>query len=371
MNIDVLNPSGVPIENPRLPYYRFAANVSQSNPAMPHGNQDLAHFYTRYDPVIDKLRSWNADICLVFTHQTFGEGAGFNWTQMTTADWQRWIAGMVDKTVQIAMHYKRQIKWYQIGNEHDQASEAAIYIPPAVYGDLFRRMAAAIRASDTAAKVITAGMVSGAQSGVNYLRIANVVAFADGVSFHAYGQDIAVNPDFGQFGRIEEFIQVARTLGKPVHITEWGALDHEGRMSVEAVAAYARRMLVAMQGKIETAHYFAWGRMHNAYAVSPALGQIRQPLLTELKKVPQSGGGGGVTPIGAYRLTSIPGVLRFRTQPSLTGAVITLLKNGDYITPLDEPSVHADGYRWRKISAGGDVGFIAVEGGGLSVGVKL
>lgn len=372
MNVDPLNGTGLPVENPGLPYYRFPANVSQSDPAQPHSNQDLAKFFARYDPAVNQLRvRWAADIMLVLTHQTYGEGAGFDWNQMNPDSWQAWIAGMANLSGQIAAHYKGKVRWYQIGNEHDKASEAAIYIPPLVYGDLFRRVVTAIRGSDPGAKFITAGMVSGAASGSSYLRQSGALSAADGVAFHAYGQDVAVNPSFGQFGEIGAFLQTARALGLPVHITEWGALDHEGRTSVESVAAYAERFLAACQGKVETAHWFAWGRQHNAFAVAPAPGQVRARLLNELQKTPRPGGGVAVPAIGGYRLIGIPSTLRFRTQPSLSGSVITLLENGDWIIPLDEQPVQVDGYRWRKISCGGDTGWIAVSGGGLSIGVLL
>lgn len=371
MNIDPLNSTGLPVDNPGLPYYRFSANVSQSDPALPHSNQDLVKFFTRYDPVIDRLRGWGADICLVLTHQTYGEGAGFNWNQMTADDWQRWIAGVALDASKIAAHYRGKIRWYQIGNEHDQASAAAIYMSPYTYGDYFRRVSGLIRTADPEAKFISAGMVSGAVKGSNYLKLAAISALTDGVAFHPYGMDVTDNPNFGQFGRIGDFLQTVRALGKPVHITEWGALDHEGRTSIESVAAYAGRFLAACQGKIETAHYFAWGRQHNAFAVAPAPGQVRMPLLAELQKTPRSGGGITVPAIGGYRLIGIPSTLRFRTQPSLSGSVITLLENGDWIIPLDEQPVQVDGYRWRKISCGGDTGWIAVSGGGLSIGVLL
>lgn len=270
MNIDPLNSTGLPVENPGLPYYRFAYNVSQADPGKPYGNQDLTKAFARYDAAFDRLHGWGADIMLVLTHQTFGEDAGFNWEAMTPESWQQWISGLAQMVSQIVAHYRGRVRWYQVGNEHDQASAAAIYIPPQTYGDLFRRVALAVKEQDRGAQIVTAGMTSGAAGGVNYLRASGIVALADGAAFHAYGQDVAVNPTFGQFGEIGAFLKTARLIGKPVHITEWGALDHEGRTSVEAVADYAERFLAACTGQVETAHYFAWGRQHNAFAVSPA-----------------------------------------------------------------------------------------------------
>jgi hypothetical protein len=373
MNVDPLNWSGMPVENPKLPYFRLVFNKSGARIGQPHSNQDLGVAFARYDPAINMLGQWGK-VMMIFTHQTFGEyvGSPFVWVNMTPALWGQWVEGMAQHAREIASHYRGKVTWYQIGNENDKAGEASVYIPPQVYGELFRRCADAIRQADPKAEVITAGMVSGVALGSQYLRDSGIIPVADGVAFHAYGQDTTINPLFGQHGKIADFIWEARALGKTIYITEWGALDHEKRGTpIAEVAAYAKRFLTACQGKVEMASYFAWGSQHNGYPVSPSPGNVRTALLTELQNAPQSGE--NTMPInGTVKQTkvigNIPNGLNRRLFPDISAAAeARALQNGDVVELFTDSSAVADDYDWQRIMFEGRSSWIAVKGGSINV----
>ncbi len=67
-----------------------------------------------------------------------------------------------------------------------------------------------------------------------------------------------------------------------------------------------------------------------------------------------------------YQVTMLGDYLNLRKEPSTSAEVITMLRTGETVTPVDGPS-EADGYRWWQVSVGqtGVTGWLADEPGWL------
>jgi len=292
MNYDPIHSSNGFIRQPSsftsLPQARFVFNVSQSAPPLLHSNTNLAKSFATYDPYIDALTSRNVSIMLVITHQTFGEGRGYDWDNMTTTRWMEWILRLSEVCSEIALHYKGRIQYYQIGNEYDQKSVASIAVVPSIYRFMLEKVGRAIRDQDPKAKLVSAGMVSGAITGSDYLRLAGVgdkqANLVDAVAFHPYGQG-GVNGFGAQFGLLKDFLKKDNRFDKPLFLTEWGILDSPSTPQ-EIVALYAKEFLrVAREGGVVQQYWYAWGvGMHNGYGLQRPDRSLNQVLFDELKK---------------------------------------------------------------------------------------
>lgn len=365
INIDYRNPNGRPAASKLkgFDYARFLYNVSNGT-----GSQDLNEAASVYGPRIDELHAAGITPIIVLNHQTYGEGQGFNWNQMSGGDWARFIDNFVYVVGRIAQrHADKGIVW-QVGNEHDQSSEASVFIPPDVYGRLFRESYAVIKSVDPTGLVIVGGLVTGPGKGKAYFNAAKIVLH-DGIGVHLYG--VGAGGLYNQFGSVESQLAEWRTLNKPLWVTEWGVLDRYDE-PVERVAQYASAFLKACAGKVEVASYFAWGRMHNGYPVEVD-GVIRQSLfnaLTAAQSAPPTQPGTKVRqylPVVGLK----PGwILNVRAQPTTSAPAIAQLKNGSLIKPLDE-TLNDGTNIWAEIELpDGRVGWTSTNAAG-ELSVKL
>lgn len=294
VNLDIFHPLGHPDANrlKGLGWVRMLYNVSFNPDNNTFGNTDVNAAHARYKPFIEAYAKAGLKVLLVFTHQTYGEGAGFNWANMSSGRWRELTAKFAETIQKIAGLYAGQnlVHAYQIWNEQDAAigAPASVSMSPQDYAFLLAESIRAIRSVDRAAQIIGGGHTRGPFEGGNYAR-ATIAALPadvrpDGLAFHPYGRGGSSGSRYAPFGLVkDEFEAYAPILpGKPLWITEWGVLDHGGD-APEQIAQYASdfvEYLKAQQrGNVASAMWYAWAEgMHNGYGLVGKDDQPRQPL---------------------------------------------------------------------------------------------
>jgi len=299
MNLDVDHPLGLPDPNTikNLGWVRIKFNVSldpRKHGNDRYGNTDVNYTYSRYAPIIKQYTDAGLKVVLILNHQTFGEGAGYIWPQMTSGQWRDLTAKFADMARRIAAKFANsgQIFAYQIWNEQDTKPEnarAAVPIPAADYGHLLAETIKAIRGVDGKTRIITGGHVGGPVAGPAYAR-QTLSAMGggirpDGVAFHPYGRG-PKGDQFSPFGSIAESVQnYAQVLpGKPVWITEWGVLDKQNQPELTSqVSEYMTGFLKIIQtqfpGQVAAAIWYAWADgMDNGFGLVNQSKQPKNPL---------------------------------------------------------------------------------------------
>ena len=287
INLDLYHTLGTPRPSRlgQLGWVRFLYNVSLDPTKRPgdparYGNIDLDATFARYHRVLDAYARAGFRILLVFTHETFGEGAGYNWHEMNSASWRNLSDQLAAVAGRIAEQYRERDFVYQIWNEMDvhTGARASVPMPPEDYGYMLAESIKAIRRADPFATVITGGHASGPSSGVIYaqrvLRAMPNGLQPDGIAFHPYGRGPAQSEfKYRHFGLIDEAVQVYGSIlpDKPVWITEWGVLNASSEPSHE-IARYAGEFIGHLKSryrnKVATALWFAWGQgMDNGYGI--------------------------------------------------------------------------------------------------------
>lgn len=354
INVDYRNPAANPPAQALagFRFARFVYNVSNGQ-----GSQDFDAAHRLYGPHIDDLRAHGITPIVVINHQTIGEEykwrdvhgneRRFNWQRMSADDWEMWGNLLVNAIIQIARRYVGMGLVYQFLNEMDQPSVAAIFVPPEIYGPMFRRVREAIKAIDSTAKVIIGGLVSGPGAGINYYNAAKI-QLHDGIGVHMYG--VGAGGLYNQFGTIEEQLAPWLKLKRDIWLTEVGVTDRPNE-PVERVAQYMRAIRNATDGKTVTLCYFAWGVQHNGYPIE-VNGTIRQPIIDALTggaaPNPQPEPIPGSISDEYLPVAGLTARLNVREQPTTAAAILTIIKNGDRIKPLPQFSLQGDD-RWRKI----------------------
>ena len=301
INLDYAHRLGRPSPNRlgNLGWVRFAYNVSYNPENNSYGNTDLGKAHARYRPFIEQYARAGYQVMLVFTHQTYGEGAGFNWNQMDSGRWAALSNRLIEMIREIARQYagSNLIHAYQIWNEQDahQGAPASVPVPPGNYAFMLGESIRAIRASDKHVRIITGGHTGGPGNGVSYAR-ATLKAMPpgiqpDGIAFHPYGRGTQPGPPYAIFGHIDESMQRYGTLqpGKPLWITEWGVLDHPTDPAGN-VSAYASDMVRYLRlkypGRVAAMIWFAWAQsMHNGYGLVGEDDRPRQPLYDDFLRL--------------------------------------------------------------------------------------
>lgn len=305
MNLDQYHPQGAPDPSKLdgIGWVRVKFNMSL-NPDKPdgdparYGNKDVNATYNRVKPFIERYVKAGLKVLMVFTHQLYGEGAGFNWTTIDSGGWDRLIPTYADYAKQVAAKFAGSglVHAYQIWNEQDTLREhmrAAVPIDPTNYAKMLTQTIRAVRPVAGDAKIITGGHVTG-----NWKYAAETIkqvpadALPDGIAFHPYGlgpgqsvskwsnNGLLVNSINGYGGVLP---------GKPVWITEWGVLNVQGQdQHADSIKDYVVSFLnICKQhpGKIATAIWYAWAdNMDNGYGLVKADGSPREPLYTQFKK---------------------------------------------------------------------------------------
>lgn len=301
MNLDIDHPLGRP-DPARLKgmgWVRFLYNVSFNPDKRTYGNQDIDYTYNRYKPVLERYAKTGLKVLLVFTHQTYGEGAGYNWGQMDSNRWKDLTAKFADMLRRIAQQYKDQniVHAFQIWNEQDAhaGAEASVTLPPADYGHMLAETIKAVRAVDPNIKIITGGHTGGPQKGSKYARdtIAAMPAGIrpDGIAIHPYGRGPEGAPKkYMHFGKIDEEIEFYGPIlpDKPLWFTEWGVLNASGEPAAEIskyATAFVNHLKTQYPGKVTAAMWYAWAMgMHNGYGLVAENDQPKQPLLDNFLK---------------------------------------------------------------------------------------
>ena len=202
-----------------------------------------------------------------------------------------YFINIVKQTAQIFKD-KNLIHAYQIWNEQDtlpQNIRSALPLKPAIYGHLLSESIKAIRAIDQKTLIITGGLVTGAGSGLIYIKEAfnNMPSNIrpDGVGFHAYGNGPAGN-DFTIHGDLVTAVNHLRQAlpTKPIWITEWGVLGQQGNDGLaDRVSGYVRAFYneinTRLAGKVACAVWYGYGDgMDDGYGLVTFGGQRKQPL---------------------------------------------------------------------------------------------
>jgi len=294
INLDVLTGIGRPDPSRlgAMTYARFAYNVSRGR-----GSQDLDAAKSIYAPYIDALRRANKKVILVYTHQTYGEGAGYVWPQMSDDQWRELSDRFAEYVRVIARTYKGQIAAHQIWNEQDAPPNAAasVTLSTGTYAYMLTRAIQAIRAEDPNTPIITGGHTAGPQLGSNYARQTFAAMPAgirpDGVAAHPYGRGRGATPKYEQFGDISETVREYSAVlpGRPIWITEWGVLNANSEPASE-IAKYATSVLEYIRtkqaDKVAAMVWYAWAEgMHNGYGLVNSSQQPREPLYSSYTSV--------------------------------------------------------------------------------------
>lgn len=355
MNIDL----GRPIDYDalgRFKHVRINYDVSQDR-----GDTNIETIHASlYKPALDALRSRGVKALFVGTHELYGEGQGFNWEQMSDADWQRFTDGYVEMCRRWAQLCKGSSVVYQIMNEQDsQEPRASVIVPPPVYGQLFNRAYDAIKAIDTTASVITGGYNSGSGRGTQQYREAKITR-TDGVAFHPYG--LTANGDFDVFGAFKPQLDQWATLGQPLWVSEYGVLGHNNDASSNRVANWIIAMRGTMRGRVAGECYFSWhiqdAPPYDSFGVVDQAGNVRQPVYNALTvgsspvPIPPDPSGGAAV---RYAVS-----VNLRSMPTTQGAISTVIPAGGQATIFEGALEVADGYVWVKTQYAGFSGWTAL-----------
>ncbi len=308
MNLDKNNPQGHPSPDlmKGIGWIRVKFNVSM-NPDKPdgdpsrYGNTDIDAAYNRVKPFIEPYVRAGMKVCMVFTHQLYGEGAGYVWESMDTNRWNNLIPKFADFARRAAQKFAGSglVHVYQIWNEQDTEQgkgRAAVPIPSGDYANMLAQTIRAIRSVDPTTQIISGGHTRGPQAGGAYAR-RTIAALPgdvrlDGLAVHPYGRGVAGNP-YSNFGPLTEDLDTMIGIlpGKPIWYTEWGALGFQFNDSVSgAIADYAQGFVNIIKspkyaGKVAAAMWYAWADgMDDGYGLVNRNGQPRNPLYDRFLK---------------------------------------------------------------------------------------
>lgn len=358
MNVDLRNPLGKPpvsllagLRHVRMPY-----NVSNGT-----GSLDYSAAYNLYNPYLNELESAGITPILVVTQSLYGEGRGFNFGNMSAAEWDRYISEFTEALRVVVSQYHHRAFIWEIYNEPDapQGADYAIHIPPVIYGKMYRAAQAKIRSTSSKAKVMTAGLLSGAGACVQYLSAAGLLQDVEAYAFHPYHQGSKINPDYRYFGNIEDYMAIIRAKVKgELHISEYGLLDLPNE-PIAKVIKYAQDYKNGAGNLAGICWYSIRDGMHNGYGALTHDGQLKvnaqgRSLLDVFR-------GGVVNPLPTdpaglqtyvYGATSV----NARALPNTSSAVIGSITNGLAINQLLEIRTIAP-HTWYKVngSIGGAV----------------
>ncbi len=296
MNLDMHNPLGHPSADrlKGIGWIRVKFNVSFNPDNNTYGNTDVNATFNRMRPFLQPYVNAGIKVLMVFTHQLYGEGAGYNWPQMDSGRWSEFIPKYADFAKRTAALFAGTglVQAYQIWNEQDTPpaiARAAVPIPAKDYANMLTQTIRAIRSVDSKTPIITGGHTGGPGNGGNYAK-ATLAAMPgdtrpDGIASHPYGRGV-LGHKFSNFGALDEEIRTYSAImpGKPIWFTEWGVLDRQGDNSVVAdVTTYATGFVNIIKtqfaGQVAAAMWYAWADgMDNGYGLVGANDQPKQPL---------------------------------------------------------------------------------------------
>jgi Cellulase (glycosyl hydrolase family 5)/Peptidase family M23 len=307
MNLDINHPIGRPAADQLkgIGWVRIKFNVSldpskaEGDPKR-YGNKDINAAFNRYKPFIEQYTRSGIKVLMVFTHQLYGEGAGFDWRNME-GRWTQLVPTYADFAKQVAQRFLNTglVHAYQIWNEQDtdpKNARAAVCVPAKDYGYMLTETIRAIRSVDKTTPIITGGHTTGPGSGSAYARATLAVMPSDvrpdAIAVHPYGRGVKGHR-FSNWGALDDEIKAYAPLlpGKPIWFTEWGVLDHQGRTDViPAVADYVGGFMDIIKnrypGQVAAAIWYAWAdSMDNGFGLVDTNGKPKPGLFEKFKSV--------------------------------------------------------------------------------------
>ena len=300
MNLDMHHPLGHPSPDRMkgIGWIRVKFNVSY-NPDEPneqkrYGNTDINGTFNKVKPFLEPYVRAGIKVLMVFTHQLYGEGAGYNWDTIDAGGWARLIPTYADYAKRTAQLFANTglVHAYQIWNEQDTPKgkgRAAVPISSTDYANMLTQTIRAIRTVDAKTAIITGGHVTGAGTGSQYARETLAAMPSDvrpdGIAFHPYGLGPAGNK-FSNNGSLADALRIFGTLlpGKPMWISEWGVLGLQGNMDVVGdITGYASSFVNIIKGQysgqVAAACWYAWADgMDDGYGLVDKNDQPKTPL---------------------------------------------------------------------------------------------
>jgi hypothetical protein len=209
--------------------------------------------FSFFDPVIEAYHKAGVKICLVLTHEMYGEAAGFDWNNMDSARWAVFSASFATVAERVIRRYGAKVAAFELWNEGDTmpGNPAAVHFPPADFARLLDRVAPLVKTHAPKSKLVLGGLVmmQGAQGGVEYvLGIRNALNGRlplDAIGLHPYGKgapnDRTVFSRLGNIG--EDLALFEKALPKmPLWLTEVGALGTHDPAYWDDAALYMRNL---------------------------------------------------------------------------------------------------------------------------------
>jgi len=272
-----------------IEWVRFIYNISYNPKDGSYGNADLDLAFENYLPIIQHYGQAGYKVMLVITYQTFGEGAGYVWSDMEAEDWGSLTTALSATAGDIAAQYEpyNLVSAYQIWQEPDSMPNTpfAVTVPPPEYARMFTEIYRKIRAADSDVPIITGGMISANPSYVrSMLDALPADVRPDGIAIHAYGRSGSAGELYGTFGMVGPLIDSYRAAAPdiPIWITEWGVWDRQTDPA-EDIQAYAEDFVTVLNRDygdvVQAAIWYGWtDGMFESFGLVDSESIPREPL---------------------------------------------------------------------------------------------
>lgn len=279
MNINPDAPHSNPLESGELRgmdwvrwVFKLAARL---NPAE---RQDINAAFRQYDLLVQGYLDQGVRSLIILNQETVWGNAPWSGNN----DWNSYANHLADVARQIAARYKKYgaAVAYQIWNEGDlENNPASVYVPPAQFAIVLKRVAEAVRAESPQSPLIFGGMATGPHKTIPYLKACKQALNGpwpvDAIGIHPYGRWGTKAPfDWGQtFGTLgQAFAEYERELpGLKFWVTEIGvAADNEiGPQHYQDIGMYIQDVYSTIAARytnlVPVVIWFAWSDlMRNA-----------------------------------------------------------------------------------------------------------
>lgn len=240
--------------------------------------QDINAAFRQFDPLVQGYIDQGIGSLIVLNQETVWGNAPWSGNH----DWDTFASQLAGVAGQIAARYKKygaEVA-YEIWNEGDlENNPASVYVPPAQFAIVLKKVAAAIRAESPQSPLIFGGLATGPNKGIPYLKACQQALNGpwpvDAIGIHPYGRWGTKAPfDWGQlFGTLGQALaEYERDLpGLKFWITEIGvAADNEiGPQYYNDIAMYVQDVYTTIAARytplVPVVIWFAWSDlMRNA-----------------------------------------------------------------------------------------------------------
>lgn len=279
MNINPDAPHSNPLETSELrglDWVRWVFKLAaRHNPAE---RQDINAAFRQFDPLVQGYMDQGIGSVIVLNQETVWGNAPWSGNN----DWNSYADQLTAVARQIAARYKKygaEVA-YEIWNEGDlENNPASVYVPPAQFAIVLKRVAEAIRAESPQSPLIFGGLATGPNKGIPYLKACKQALNGpwpvDAIGIHPYGRWGTKAPfDWGQtFGTLgQAFAEYEKELpALKFWITEIGvAADNEiGPQYYQDISMYIQDVYTTIAARFTNLApvviWFAWSDlMRNA-----------------------------------------------------------------------------------------------------------